>query len=93
MLTRTLAQELAGDGVRVVGVSPIGVETELVAERDDEDESFLAAGTEYAGRYNLLDPGQRIDPGDVTEAVLWLTSDAARRITGVTLPVDAGGLA
>lgn len=93
MLTRTLAQELAPEGVRCVAVSPIGVRTELVEERPEEGESHLSQGTTYAGRYNLLEPGERIEPRDVTEAVLWLSSDAARRITGVALPIDAGGLA
>ncbi|MGP4017529.1 SDR family oxidoreductase [Saccharopolyspora sp. 5N708] len=31
-----------------------------------------------------------VQPEDVTEAMLFLASDAARYITGVTLPVDAG---
>jgi NAD(P)-dependent dehydrogenase (short-subunit alcohol dehydrogenase family) len=31
-----------------------------------------------------------LEPGDVTDAVLWLVSDAAKYVTGVTLPVDAG---
>jgi NAD(P)-dependent dehydrogenase (short-subunit alcohol dehydrogenase family) len=31
-----------------------------------------------------------VEPGDVSNAVLFLASDEARYITGVTLPVDAG---
>jgi NAD(P)-dependent dehydrogenase (short-subunit alcohol dehydrogenase family) len=31
-----------------------------------------------------------IDAVDVTNAILWLVSDDARYVTGVTLPVDAG---
>jgi (+)-trans-carveol dehydrogenase len=31
-----------------------------------------------------------IEPGDVSEAVLWLASDASRYVTGIQLPVDAG---
>lgn len=38
---------------------------------------------------NVLDvPG--VEPRDVSEAIVWLTSEAARYVTGVTLPVDAG---
>ena len=33
-----------------------------------------------------------VNPGDVSEAVLWLCSDEARYITGATLPVDAGAM-
>jgi len=38
---------------------------------------------------NVIDE-QLLDPRDVTAAFLWLSSDAARYVTGVTLPVDAG---
>jgi NAD(P)-dependent dehydrogenase (short-subunit alcohol dehydrogenase family) len=38
---------------------------------------------------NLL-PVEMVEPIDISNAVLWLVSDAARYVTGVTLPVDAG---
>jgi NAD(P)-dependent dehydrogenase (short-subunit alcohol dehydrogenase family) len=41
---------------------------------------------------NLL-PVQILQPEDIANAVAWLVSDAARYITGVTLPVDAGFIA
>ena len=31
-----------------------------------------------------------LEPRDISNAVLWLSSDEARYITGVALPVDAG---
>jgi NAD(P)-dependent dehydrogenase (short-subunit alcohol dehydrogenase family) len=31
-----------------------------------------------------------VDPVDISNAIVWLSSDAARYVTGVTLPVDAG---
>jgi NAD(P)-dependent dehydrogenase (short-subunit alcohol dehydrogenase family) len=33
-----------------------------------------------------------VEPGDISNAVLWLASDESRYVTGVTLPVDAGSL-
>jgi (+)-trans-carveol dehydrogenase len=33
-----------------------------------------------------------VEPVDVSNAVLWLASDEARYVTGVTLPIDAGSL-
>jgi NAD(P)-dependent dehydrogenase (short-subunit alcohol dehydrogenase family) len=33
-----------------------------------------------------------IEPEDVSEAVVWLCSDAARYITGIALPIDAGNV-
>ncbi|MFF5991232.1 SDR family oxidoreductase [Prauserella flavalba] len=35
-------------------------------------------------------PVELLQPGDISDAVLWLASDAARYVTGVALPVDAG---
>ena len=35
-------------------------------------------------------PVQTLEPEDIANAVFWLVSDAARYVTGVTLPVDAG---
>jgi NAD(P)-dependent dehydrogenase (short-subunit alcohol dehydrogenase family) len=47
------------------------------------DPAFLAATA------NTL-PVDVIEPVDVSEAVLWLASDASRYVTGIQLPVDAG---
>ena len=38
---------------------------------------------------NLL-PVQMLEPVEISNAILWLVSDAARYVTGVALPVDAG---
>jgi NAD(P)-dependent dehydrogenase (short-subunit alcohol dehydrogenase family) len=46
-------------------------------------------GWSGAGMTNALPVGM-IEPVDVTNAILWLVSDDARYVTGVTLPVDAG---
>ena len=35
-------------------------------------------------------PVQVLEAEDIANAVVWLVSDEARYITGVTLPVDAG---
>jgi NAD(P)-dependent dehydrogenase (short-subunit alcohol dehydrogenase family) len=35
-------------------------------------------------------PVDMVEPVDISNAILWLVSDAARYVTGVTLPVDAG---
>lgn len=35
-------------------------------------------------------PVDMIEPVDVSNAIVWLVSDEARYVTGVTLPIDAG---
>ena len=35
-------------------------------------------------------PVDMIEPADISNAILWLVSDDARYVTGVTLPVNAG---
>lgn len=85
-LTGMLAAELGPQGVRVNAVAPgytlsDGLKARIAAgERDPE--AILA--TTALRRF--------VDPGDVAEAVLFLCSERAASITGVTLPVDAGWL-
>jgi NAD(P)-dependent dehydrogenase (short-subunit alcohol dehydrogenase family) len=38
-------------------------------------------------------PVPHVETSDITNAVVWLVSDAARYVTGVALPIDAGMLA
>jgi SDR family mycofactocin-dependent oxidoreductase len=87
-LCRSLALELSDRNIRVNMVSPTGVDTpqghstelpRLLEERPDLASVFV----------NSL-PVQRIDPSDVSGAVNYLVSDAARYVTGIVLPVDAG---
>lgn len=87
MLTRALAVELSGDGVRVNCVCPGGVDTPLLAEvapriPADGDPRLL-------DRLNMLVPGL-VSAGEVADAVAYLASDSARMITGVALPLDGG---
>jgi len=81
-LTRSLAAEWAGRGVRVNAVAPTYIETPLIAHAE---ESGLAAGWRAdtpMGRF-----GQ---PHEVASAVHFLASDAASLITGTVLTVDGG---
>ena len=93
-LTKTLALELAEYDVNVNAVAPTGVDTPLVAGMMEAygEEAMDEMGA-MAGPFNVLDPGEMVDAQDITEAYLWLSSDAARYVTGITLPVDAGFLA
>ena len=79
-MTRQLAFELA-PSVRVVGVAPAVVKTRLSEMLWREDES-AAAGTHPLGRLG--------EPDDVANAVVFLCSEQASWLTGVTLEVDGG---
>ena len=86
-LTRGAAVELAPRGVRVNAVAPGMTETPLLAEwlADSPDPERLRA--EVVERIPL---GRLATPDDIASAILFLASDAAGHITGVTLPVDGG---
>lgn len=86
-LTQLLAVELGRQGVRVNSVAPTYVMTPPLRQRVEaglRDEAKMMA-------VHALDTLPT--PEDVAEAVAFLCSDAARAITGVTLPVDSGWLA
>ncbi|MFI0976063.1 mycofactocin-coupled SDR family oxidoreductase [Streptomyces sp. NPDC021093] len=87
-LMRTYANNLAPYNIRVNSVHPTGVATRMVA--DPAIVEFVARDPNLSGQAPNALPVRMIEPVDVSNAVLWLASDEARYITGVTLPVDAG---
>ena len=85
-LTRAMAAHHGADGIRVNAVTPGMVYTPMVYARGMTQEM-----REARRRRSLL---QTEGTGwDVGSAVLFLASDEARWVTGVTLPVDAGATA
>jgi NAD(P)-dependent dehydrogenase (short-subunit alcohol dehydrogenase family) len=81
--TRALACEWAPAGVRVNAVAPTFARTRLT--------EALLGDQEMAQRLMRETPlGRFVEPEEVAAAILFLASDAARMITGVTLPVDGG---
>jgi SDR family mycofactocin-dependent oxidoreductase len=89
-IMRALARELAEHSIRVNTVHPTGVATPMVL--NDWFQSRLKESTALSSARNLLHV-PLIEPADVANAMVWLASDDARYVTGVTLPVDAGFLA
>jgi NAD(P)-dependent dehydrogenase (short-subunit alcohol dehydrogenase family) len=92
-LTKTLAVDFGQYDIAVNAVCPGSVGTDMLARAlaDADAEDAVPDFSQTAGTFNLLDEGDApLEPGDVTEAVVWLASDAARYVTGVALPVDAG---
>jgi SDR family mycofactocin-dependent oxidoreductase len=95
-LMRVLTQELAPYMIRVNTVNPTTVDTKMVMSEffyrlvrpDLENPTREDMGEAFTGLNALPIPW--VDPIDISNAVLFLASDEARYITGITLPVDAG---
>jgi SDR family mycofactocin-dependent oxidoreductase len=90
-LMRTLARELAPEGIRVNTLHPTGVDSPM--SNNDYFPPWLDEHKELgdAMRGNLM-PVDAMPEADVSAVVSFLCSDEAKWITGVTLPVDAGFL-
>ena len=83
-LTEALGIEWADRGVRVVGVAPAVVMTEMV-------QKGLAEGTATVDAYERRTPMRRLGTKrEVSDAVLYLAGDEASFITAETLKIDGG---
>ena len=83
--TKTMAVELAPDGVRVNAICPVAGETPLLKSFMGEDTPEMRAkflSTIPMGRFST--------PEDMGNAAAFLCSDEAAMITGVALEVDGG---
>jgi SDR family mycofactocin-dependent oxidoreductase len=87
-LMRTFANSLAEHSIRVNTIHPTGVRTAMI--ENEAMEQFLAAFPDAASTMTNLLPVEVLEANDISDTVVFLASDAAKYITGVTLPVDAG---
>ena len=86
-ITQCLAAEWGRSGVRVNAISPGYTLTEALQaaiDRGDRNPEDLTSQSAM---------GRLVDPSEIADAAGFLLSDAARAITGINLPVDAGWLA
>jgi (+)-trans-carveol dehydrogenase len=95
-IMRTLANEFAQHSIRVNSVHPTGVDTVMI--QNEKTWGLFDPANPHPTREtaepvfastNAL-PVPWVEPIDISNAILFLASDEARYITGVTLPVDAG---
>ena len=97
-LMRTFAVELGQHSIRVNTVHPTHVNSPLLMNeptyrlfRPDLENPGPDDLAPICQSFHFL-PIPWVTPADISNAVLFLASDEARYITGVTLPVDAGSL-
>ncbi|WP_319453942.1 MULTISPECIES: mycofactocin-coupled SDR family oxidoreductase [unclassified Mycobacterium] len=97
-LMRTFAVELGQHSIRVNTVHPTHVSSPLLMNeptyrlfRPDLENPGPDDLAPICQSFHFL-PIPWVEPVDISNAVLFLASDEARYITGVTLPVDAGSL-
>jgi (+)-trans-carveol dehydrogenase len=95
-LMRTFAVELGAKNIRVNSVHPTNVNTPLFM--NDGTMKLFRPDLENQGPEDMKVVGQMmhtlpigwVEPEDIANAVLFLASDEARYVTGVTLPIDGG---
>ncbi|GAA4482008.1 mycofactocin-coupled SDR family oxidoreductase [Rhodococcus olei] len=95
-LMKALAGELAPHSIRVNTIHPANTRTTMIQNpaamktvRPDRENPTQEEFEEALASMHLL-PVAMLEPRDIANASLFLASDEARFITGVTLPVDAG---
>ncbi|MBW9050854.1 SDR family oxidoreductase [Rhizobium mesosinicum] len=82
-LTRVMAKELAPKGIRVNGVHPTVTLTPMAIKAWSDPEKA-------AGMLNRIPVGRFAESEDVAEVILFLLSDEAAMVNGISMPVDGG---
>ena len=83
-LTKSTAQEYAAQNIRINVIAPGVVDTDLFWEGPGSTPESLAAVT------SKVPMGRIAKPEEIASAVVWISSDSASYVTGVTLPIDGG---
>ncbi len=86
-LTKTAALEYGVKGIRVNALCPGVIQTPMIDRVTENDPAALE-------QFKALEPIGRLGkPEEIAESVVWLCSDKASFVTGVSFPVDGGFIA
>lgn len=86
-LTRAIALDHAGEGIRCVYLAPATIETPSLTDRINSSPDPLEARKSFEARQPV---GRLGRPADVAYAALYLASDEASFLTGSGITVDGG---
>src|SRR5580698_646556 len=91
-LSKTLANELVGQKIRVNHLIPGRIATDRLRELDESNSKRLGVSLEEQQKRMMqtIPMGRYGDPKEFANAAIFLFSDAAAYITGATLQVDGG---
>jgi len=91
-LTKAAAQEYAADGIRVNALVAGGFDTEMLQKAMSQAVGGDVAKIEAAlkGIAGMVPAGRIGRPDEAAQAALWLCSDAASYVTGLSMIVDGG---
>jgi len=84
-VVRSLSQEWSGRSIRVSGIAPGYVRTELT-------EMVFADPERFARNLSRIPMGHFGEPGDIAQVAVFMASPQSACITGQMLPVDGGWL-
>lgn len=88
-IMRSLSNELAANHIRVNSLHPTGVDTPMLVGMVGLTDR-LEVSPELGPLFHNSLPVDLLQPEDISNAVLFLASDEARYVTGLTMTVDAG---
>ena len=85
MFSKTLAQEVAGLGIRVIAIAPGAIKTPINADVWQDPKGLADLETK-------IPMGRVGEPDEIGHAIAFLCSDLASYVTGITVAVDGGML-